>query len=118
MRMCRFVSIAVVSSTIFCCSFLMILHLILSFQGGLVAFFQTGLLKVPPSFKTGHSVRNHRHGTAEDNVGRWRSCTQTALKHKPLRIGRTCARMGEISSVSVDSQSDVFVRKERVWRKH
>ena len=49
---------------------------------------------------------------------RWRSCTQTAVKHKPLRIGRTCARMGEISSASVDSQSDVFVRKERVWRKH
>ena len=55
---------------------------------------------------------------AEDNVGRWRSCTQTAVKHKPLRIGRTCARMTEISSASVDSQSDVFVRKERVWRKH
>ena len=49
---------------------------------------------------------------------RWRSCTQTAVKHKPLRIGRTCARMGEISSASVGSQSDVFVRKERVWRKH
>ena len=49
---------------------------------------------------------------------RWRSCTQTGVKHKPLRIGRTCARMGEISSASVDSQSDVFVRKERVWRKH
>ena len=46
-----------------------------------------------------------------------RSCTQTGLKRKPLRIGRSCARLRKINSVSVDPEQYVSFRKERPYRK-
>ena len=54
---------------------------------------------------------------AQSKQWRLMSCTQTSLKRKPLRIGRSCSSLKEINSVAVDPAPHVSLRKERRTRK-